>query len=327
VLRCLSFRKRSIPGELFLQWRPCLGYSNEEVAGPVPVWCASALFDEVRNSIKNRTLRIPSDGESGCDGDVLSIEIPLRGYHYVVVRESCRRDGCECYDAILVHRPAIVVLDLDMTLIHCIEMEMRQRKEIRSAVERCGVRWSHFLSSLDAFEFQQTFDGDDVPAYFLGKLRDGARDILTELTRNPHTVLYMCSIGTKTYVQRVCEQFPAGVFKHVFSREDLEVVCGSSSKRLQKRLLQLDPNMDDEHALIVDDSPDVWAQEDRKHIIAVDKFSFFPSPSDMLLLDYNKLHNRRVRDPTYMKSVLHAIIELIEEVGKMPRRSLSLSHE
>jgi hypothetical protein len=214
----------------------------------------------------------------------------------------------------LYFRPVSLVLDLDMTLVHCIELTLSEHMAIKKQVSACGISWEMFLHHIDGFDFHHQFEDEIEPTYFLGKFRDGVREFIDAFNANPFVEMFLCSAGTRLYVRAIVDLLPPGTFKHVWAREDLDHLITFPQDLhdgCSKGLSRMDIRFDLRRTMIVDDNPHVWDCDDCDRILVVDKYSYFPSPQDMMSIDFSPLKKGRTSNSAYLNRIRDDILTII----------------
>jgi hypothetical protein len=74
--------------------------------------------------------------------------------------------------AYLVHAPIHIIFDLDLTLIHAIDLSHEERRRLLEEVDAQGVSWKELLEWMDTCEF--SIPGEKaMDKTFLVKFRQG----------------------------------------------------------------------------------------------------------------------------------------------------------
>eukprot|EP01028_Stygiella_incarcerata_P008198 TRINITY_DN35006_c0_g1_i1.p1 TRINITY_DN35006_c0_g1~~TRINITY_DN35006_c0_g1_i1.p1 ORF type:complete len:516 (+),score=127.57 TRINITY_DN35006_c0_g1_i1:44-1591(+) len=225
----------------------------------------------------------------------------------------------------LYFRPVSIVLDLDMTLVHCIELTRHELIRIKDRVRACGISWELFLRRIDGFEFHHQYEDEEEATHFLGKFRDGMREFLGAFQDSPLVEMFLCSMGTQPYVKKIVDLLPHGTFKRVWAREDLDRMIDSVQKRrggFLKRIVDLDFHFDLRRTMVIDDSPEVWAPDDRHRLFVVNKFAYFPPLEDILTLDFSGLKKKRDSSSAYLVSVRDDMLRIIKRFSLEPELSV-----
>eukprot|EP01028_Stygiella_incarcerata_P002782 TRINITY_DN1527_c0_g2_i1.p1 TRINITY_DN1527_c0_g2~~TRINITY_DN1527_c0_g2_i1.p1 ORF type:complete len:497 (-),score=102.72 TRINITY_DN1527_c0_g2_i1:1239-2729(-) len=224
--------------------------------------------------------------------------------------------------AYFVYRPIDVVFDLDMTLVHCVEWTPEDFERSKVAVEGCGLEWKSFLRTLDGFSFRLKYE-DGEESCFLGKVRDGAHDLLKQLHECKHIRLHICSMGTRRYVRNVLQMFPTDSFDNIWCREDLLTVAGPDGESsTRKHLFHLDDTFDRQSTVILDDSPDVWTRGDLQSVFRVQKFVYFPAVELFWKLDFSQLRNGRRSSGQYLEWIGDQLLGAVDKFVSDPVQSL-----
>lgn len=211
---------------------------------------------------------------SGTTTKVLCLHLREGFAMYILPQENYPVEGQtspKCFLGALVRMRLMLVWDLDNTLVDCLEAPDSKPGALNSFMKKS--------KGSDIMTIQVRDELGHYAYSVLCKIRPGAVDTLVTLSRKYEMII--CTMGMRSYAEAVVHAAldPEGrLFSRIIAREDLDPhpsMYGMFVKDLHK-LCRLGVDADPRRSVIVDDSPDVWKQEE--NVLPVMRYLHFSHP-------------------------------------------------
>ncbi|VFQ59820.1 unnamed protein product [Cuscuta campestris] len=190
-------------------------------------------------------------------------------------------------ESLLSRKKLHLVLDLDHTLVHSV---------------RCSRLSVHDKELLKKSKYEDSFLFDKGARVL--KLRPGVRAFLEKANRMFDLSIY--TMGCAEYAKRVSKLFDpedSGLFGdhnlRIFSRKN----C-TTEKQKGLDIVLSHPRV----VLIVDDTPTVWAENDRENVLTISPYCFFgkqKGSAESVFYDESKEHDRELDRVLAVLSEVH----------------------